>query len=57
MTFLILLHFYNSYCLQKEVNTKTNYILQENVLVQQNQLVYFEDKFIQYVVLDVLQEK
>lgn len=57
MTFLILLHFYNSYCLQKEVNTKTNYILRENVLVQQNQLVYFEDKFIQYVVLDVLQEK
>lgn len=29
----------------------------KNVLAQQNQLVYFEDKIIQYVVLDVLQGK
>lgn len=41
----------------KDVNTKTNNIPQENVQAQQNQLVYFEDKFIQSVVLDVLQEK
>lgn len=39
------------------MNTKTNYIPQENVLAQQDQLVYFEDKFMQSVVLDVLQEK
>lgn len=38
------------------MSIKTNYIPQENVLAQQNQLVYFEDKFIQYVILDVLQE-
>lgn len=39
-----------------EVNTKTKHIPQENVLARQNQLVYFEDKFIQYAVLDVLQK-
>lgn len=39
------------------MNFNANYTPQEHVLVQQNQLVYFEDKFIQYVILDVFQEK
>lgn len=39
------------------MNFKANYTPQEHVLVQQNQLVYFEDKFTQYVILDVFQEQ
>lgn len=40
-----------------KVSIKANYTPQEHVLVQQNQLVYFEDKFTQYVILDVFQEE